>query len=145
MSDHDTPLLDATALDSLALAHTRTVDALAGFEKMVEKAEPEFLTTATRFRDLHRAHSTQLSAVLRQHGRTPDDDGSFMSTVNRMVVATRAAFDEIDADVMRQVRSGEENVIAAYRDAEFRVPYPKVKSTLASLTMELETLLAQTA
>ncbi|WP_103256517.1 ferritin-like domain-containing protein [Tabrizicola aquatica] len=141
-----TPLqtMDDAALDSLALAHTRTVDALAGFEVMVDKAEPQFRATAARFRDLHRAHAAALSTLLQQHGRTPDDDGTFMASVNRLVVTARAFFDEIDEDVMDQVRNGEDHVLAAYRDAESGVPFPVVKSSIANLRTELEALLAET-
>lgn len=141
LTDHS---MDEAAIDCLAFAHTRTVDALAGYEKMVEKAEPGFLSVATRFRDLHAAHAASLAAMLRQQGRAPDAEGSFMARVNRMVVATRAFFDEIDADVMSQVRSGEEHVLAAYRAAESGVPYPVVKSLVAGMRTELQALLAET-
>ncbi len=136
--------MDSAALDSLAHAHIRTVDALAGFEKMVDEAEPEFHATAARFRNLHKAHAAVLATLLQQHGRAPDPDGSFMAGINRLVVATRAFFDEIDADVMDQVRSGEEHVLVAYRDAESAVPFPVVKSSVAALRIELEALLAET-
>lgn len=138
------PTMDDTALDSLAHAHIRTVDALAGFEKMVQKAEPEFRATAARFRDLHRAHASVLATLLQQHGRRPDPDGSFMAVVNRLVVTTRALFDDIDGDVMAQVRDGEDHVLAAYREAESAVPFPVLKSSIAALRTELESLLAET-
>jgi hypothetical protein len=138
------PTMDDAALDSLAHAHTRTVDAQAGFEKMVQKAEPAFRATAARFRDLHRAHAAVLATLLQQHGRRPDPDGSFMAVVNRLVVATRALVDDIDGDVMAQVRDGENHVLAAYREAENAVPFPVLKSSIAALRTELESLLAET-
>jgi hypothetical protein len=52
----DTPAPEA-ALDAVEKLHGRTLDALAGFETMVEKAEPEFRPVAERFRALHEAHA----------------------------------------------------------------------------------------
>lgn len=133
--------LDDRTLDLIANAHTRTVDALAGYETMVEKAEPEFLPTATRFRDMHERHASHLSAMLANNGRTPDDDGSFMATVNRMVVSTRAFFDEIDEDVMKQIRDGEEWVTEALADAEMSARREDIASDLRAMREEIEAAL----
>jgi Domain of unknown function (DUF2383) len=103
--------------DALANLHTRTVDALAGYETMVDKAEPSFRPVATRFRDIHARHAATLAPMLVRAGRVPDTDGSFMASVNRAVVGIRAFFDAIDADVTSQIRSGEQHVLAAFDDA----------------------------
>ncbi len=109
--------LPGDGADSLAWLHTRTVDALAGYEMMADKAEPEFRAVAEEFRDLHRGHAAALAEMLVQAGRTPDTDGSFMATVNRAVVGLRALFDRIDADVLARIRSGEQHVLRAFDDA----------------------------
>lgn len=139
LTDHS---LEDAALDCLAFAHARTVDALAGCEKMVQAAAPGFRPIATRFRDLHAAHAASLATMLRQQGRAPDAEGSFMVGVHRMVVAP--LFVEIDADVTAQVRRGEEHVLATYRVAESAVPYPVAKSKLAGMRTELQALLVET-
>ena len=131
-------------LDDLATAHTRTVDALAGFETMVEKSEPEFRDVAIRFRDLHKRHAAQLGAMLEAQGRRPDTDGSFMATVNTLVVSTRAFFDEIDEDVMEQVRDGERHVLNALSDAHAAVSDPSHRNAINQMRRELVTLLDQT-
>lgn len=100
--------------DAVADLHTRTVDALAGFETMVEKAEPAFRDIVERFRDLHARHAGALKAILADLGIEVDDDGSFMGTVNEAVVSLRAFFDEIDEDSMDNIRSGEEHVLRAF-------------------------------
>lgn len=131
--------------DALAELHKRTVDALAGYETMVDKAEPEFRDVARRFRDLHSAHAHRMAAMLVAHGRSPDTDGSFMATVNRTVVAARAWFDEIDADVMAQVRSGEAHVIEAFDEASTRLEGTEQAAAIREMRGELDTLLRETA
>jgi hypothetical protein len=133
--------LDDRTLDLIATAHTRTVDALAGYKTMVEKAEPEFLPTATHFRDMHDRHAARLSAMLAQHGREPDDDGSFMSYVNKMVVSARAFFDEIDEDVMKQIRDGEEWVTKSLADAEAAARPEGIAAELRTMREEIEAAL----
>jgi Domain of unknown function (DUF2383) len=111
-----TPLPDGFA-DALANLHTRTVDALAGYETMAAKAEPAFRPVAEGFRDIHARHAAALAGMLAQNGREADADGSFMSAVNRAVVTMRAFVDAIDADVLSAIRSGERHVLDAFDDA----------------------------
>jgi uncharacterized protein (TIGR02284 family) len=132
------------AAEALATLHTRTVDALAGYETMVGKAEPEFRPVAESFRDLHARHAGRLEALVRAHGGTPDADGSFMSTVNRAVVSIRAFFDEIDDDAMDQVRSGERHVLDAFDEAIAADPHASHAAELEGMRRELAGLLQST-
>jgi hypothetical protein len=136
---------DAEVADALAELHTRTVDARAGFETMVSRAEPAFHPIAQRFCDLHGGHASRLAQMLVDFGRTPDADGSFMTTVNRTVVATRALVDEIDADGMDQVRSGEEHVTRAFDAGARRLAGTEHEVALREMRGELEALLRETA
>ena len=129
------------SLDALTQLHTLSVDTGRGFDKMVKKAEPDFLPTADRFRALHSRHTARLDAMVREMGGLPDTDGSFMGTVNVAVVSLRAVFDAIDADVMDQVRSGEANVIAAF-DRAIAASLPKGhRDALVDMKTELTRLL----
>lgn len=130
--------------NALALLHKRTVDALAGYETMVDKAEPDFRDVARRFRDLHSAHARRMAAMLVAHGRSPDADGSFMAMVNRTVVAARALLDEVDTDVMAQVRSGEAHVIEAFEEASTRLEGTEQAAAVREMRGELDTLLRET-
>ncbi|WP_254701838.1 DUF2383 domain-containing protein [Roseovarius sp. THAF27] len=47
----------------------------------------------------------------------PDEDGSFFSTVQRLVIKTRAVFDDIDEDVLNSVIKGEERIMQLYHEA----------------------------
>lgn len=127
--------------DLVAAARTRTLDALAGFDKMAEHAEPEFAPTVAAFRDLHRRHADALTRILADAGHPPADDGSIMGTVNRLVVATRALFDEIDRDVLSPIRSGEEHVVTAYDEALGSDLPEEVREELVEMRAELAEML----
>ncbi|SHH14201.1 DUF2383 domain-containing protein [Marivita hallyeonensis] len=129
-----------TPNDHLQELYTRIVDAKAGFDVMVDKAEPDFRDVALSFRDMHQRHADTIKDML--HGNV-EEDGSFMGTINKAVVSMRAFFDEIDEDVMDQVRRGEEHVIDAFRTAEASVSQAD-EARLIALRAELEDLLDRT-
>lgn len=132
---------DAKALIAL---YDRTVDSMKGYTKMVEKAEPSFRDTAEQFRALHARHAHGLAWILADLGIEAVGDGSIMGAVNQTVVAFRAFFDDIDEDVMDQVRSGENWVLKAFDEAitEQRGALPAMK--LNEMHAELTALLAET-
>ncbi len=127
----------ARDLGALADLHTLSVDALAGYEKMVEKAAPDFRKVAERFRTVHSRHVGALAEMLAQAGGDPEHGASVMSTVNRAVVGMRAFFDEIDAGVMGQIRSGEGHVLDAF-DAAIAAAQPADQSHLIGMRAELQ-------
>ncbi|HMO07001.1 MAG TPA: PA2169 family four-helix-bundle protein [Paracoccaceae bacterium] len=136
--------ITAPDLGPLYAAHGRTLDALAGFETMVEKAEPHFRPVAERFAGLHRRHGGELGLMLAELGGTPDGDGTLMGTVNKAVVSLRAFFGEIDEDAMDSIRSGEQHVCTAYQEAlASDLPAP-IQMRIAALLAELNDLLAET-
>ncbi|MES2666667.1 MAG: DUF2383 domain-containing protein [Pseudomonadota bacterium] len=132
------------AHEAAADLHTRTVDALKGYARMLEKAEPTFRPVVQRFHDLHSRHATALAAIVAALGGTVDADGSFMGTINQTVVSLRAFFDEIDEDVMDSVRSGEDHVLKAFDGAlEFGLP-PDHEAAIVAMRDELVALLDET-
>jgi hypothetical protein len=129
---------------ALATLHTRTVDALKGFVKMVEKAEPEFRPVVQRFHDLHVRHADDIGQFLLARGKQVDADGSFMGTINETVVGLRAFFDEIDEEVMNSVRSGEGHVLKAF-DAVLKAPLEAhEQAEITKMRAELAGLLHET-
>jgi uncharacterized protein (TIGR02284 family) len=129
---------------ALAVALTRTLDARAGFQKMAEHAEPDFAPIVEAYLDLHTRHGETLTRLLAEAGHNPDDEGSLMGTVNRLVVATRAIFDDIDADILAEIHSGEAHVVAAFQDALSGQLPDAVRTEVAELLAELNALLADT-
>lgn len=132
------------SLEALSHLHTLSVDTLRGFDKMVEKAEAEFLPIAERFTALHGRHVARLDTMVREMGGVPDAGGSFMGTVNAAVVTLRSVFDAIDVEVMDRVRSGEDSVIAAF-DRAIGASLPQGHSeALVQMKSELTGLLNET-
>ena len=147
MTDNQFQPVDHAAresLDTLIGLHTLSVDTLRGFQKMSEKAEPEFRPVVERFCALHTRHAARLDAMVREMGGIPDADGSFMGTVNRAVVGLRAVFDTIDAGVMDNIRSGEDRVLDAF-DSAVQISLPQGhRQALTDMREELSTVLADT-
>lgn len=147
----DTPPLagpsqgDPTAATRALIAlHERTVDTVEGYRTMVEKAEPTFVAAAERFLTLHERHAAALSRLLAAEGRMGDADGTMMGTVNRAVVTMRSFFDDIDEDVMDQVRSGEDWVLKAFDAAITEQHAPPIADELSAMRGELTALLEET-
>jgi len=130
--------------DALVTLHDRTVDALKGYVKMVEKAEPEFLAVAQRFHDLHARHAAALAGKLSAMGVAVDPDGTLMGTINETVVGLRAFFDEIDEDVMDSIRNGENHVLVAFDDVLRTELSPEIAADVAAMRDELVGLLENT-
>jgi Domain of unknown function (DUF2383) len=135
---------DAAHPEALIALYDRTVDSLRGFVKMVEKAEPSFRDTAERFRSLHARHAGDLARMLADRGAEAKADGSIMGLVNEAVVSFRAFFDDIDEDVMDQVRSGEGWVLTAFDEALAEMDREDDSAKLREMRAELATLLDDT-
>ncbi len=132
------------SLDALIDLHTISVDTRRGYDKMADRAEASFRPTVERFVALHTRHAARLDRMVREMGAVPDAGGSFMGTVNRTVVAVRAFFDDIDADTMTQIRSGEDHVLAAF-DRAIAASLPQGhRAALDDMRAELSSLLAAT-
>lgn len=130
--------------DALVTLHHRTVDALRGYEKMVDKAEPEFLPVAKSFRDLHARHASGLAGILSGMGIAVDQAGTLMGTINETVVSLRALFDEIDEDVMDSIRNGEDHVLRAFDEVLKADHAPEVTGKVSAMRDDLVRLLDDT-
>ncbi|MEO1406541.1 MAG: DUF2383 domain-containing protein [Pseudomonadota bacterium] len=135
---------DDNAMEAISTAHARSLDAVQGFRTMVEKAEVEFKPVAERFLSLHERHAAALANLLTSAGHSPDASGSFMGKVNELVVSARALFDEIDEDVMDQIRGGEEHILGALSEAAAATS-GETSAAISGMREELQTLLAETS
>lgn len=123
---------------------TQTVDARAGYDSMLDKAEREFRPVVQKFRATHAQHAERLAAIVTALGGTPDTDGGMMSTVNKAVVSLRALFDEIDEDVMDGVRDGERRVLNHFDEAIDAVGQSYHRDELVGMRQEISALLDET-
>lgn len=141
LSGHAATGLPLAGRDALLALHTRTLDSLAGFETMVQKAEPAFLMVAESFRALHARHAASLAGYLAANGHAAEATGSLMGTINQTVVSVRSWFDEIDADLMSSIRNGEAHVLRAF-DAVLAQSLPAtVVADVSGMRDELVSLL----
>lgn len=125
-------------LDKLAEVHTRVLDTLAGFDKLHEKAEPEFRQVALAFQQMHAEHERDLSAALVAAGRSPEQDGSFFGGINRAVIEVRSWFEDVTAKVMDQIKEGEKHVLDAYADAQAASQSVEVNAMLARHVQDID-------
>lgn len=134
---------DDDRLDLIAKVHTRVLDTISGFDKLVEKAEPEFKPTAQSFLVAHSRHETVLAAYLAQCGREPDEDGSFIGTLNRAVIEARSWFEDVDKDILDRVADGERQLLETYAEARDAGQTVEANAILTQQMAEIEDLLRQ--
>ncbi len=131
---------------ALAELHTRQLDTIAGYDKVLEKAEPAFRPVAAEFRALHIRQAAAVAEMLEGDGHDPSQDGSFFAHVNRAVVEIRSWFDEISDTIMDALVNGEKHVLEAYDQAIDAVTVcAERKRVLAEHRAELALLLARHA
>ncbi len=125
---------------ALAELHTRLLDTIEGYDKILDLAEPEFARIADDFRVLHIRQADSVAAMLSQDGHDPAQDGSIFGRVNRAAVVLRAWFDDISTNVMDSLVEGEKHVleaidtaIRAARDTERRRILTRQRAELVAL------------
>ena len=106
----------ARVLDAVADAHTALIDAVHGYDVMLEKAEAEISAILVKTREANQRQAEELHQFLVAQGRSPSDEGSFMSMVHEGVVRTRALIGDIDGDVLSAVADGERRLVSSYDD-----------------------------
>ena len=125
--------------------YTRIVDTLAGYDKLMDKAEAEFLGVAGAFRNLHRIHRDRVAEMLHQLGHEPREGASLVGTVNRAAVEIRSWFDDLSHNVMDALVDGERQVLEAFQTAITASPSPERRGVLQQMHGELSALLRQHA
>ena len=114
--------MDHTIHDHLKTLHTAAIDARNGYQEALDDAEGQDKERRMTplFRDmvaLHQRHADQLGQELTKAGVTPDQDGSFMSTVHKTIMDVRSLFGGLDDSVVPGLIDGEKRNVAAYDDA----------------------------
>ena len=105
-------------LDALKTLHTSLIDSRNGYEEALEDAEGKDLTPLFReMIDMRNTHAGELEPYLTALGETPDDDGSFMSTVHRTVISIRSILTDLDDSILPGLIDGEERIVKGYDEA----------------------------
>jgi hypothetical protein len=129
----------------LADLHTRLIDTIDGYAKVIEKAEPEIVAIAEEFRDLHQGQAEKIGALLTAMGHDTSDSGSILGMVNRAAVEVRSWFGDIGHNVMDAIAEGETRVIEAFEDAIVASPSIERIAILEQMRGEIITLLQRHA
>ena len=124
--------------EDLAKLQVRLVETLAGFREISKSAEPEISGLIADCIVMHKLHEEALSDRLRALGDAPDEDGSFFSTVQRAVIKTRAAFDDLDDDILDAVARGEGWIVKLYEDAIASATVQTDRALLAGQKAQVE-------
>jgi uncharacterized protein (TIGR02284 family) len=107
-----------TPTDHLIKLHTALIDTQQGYEQSSREVTDS--KVASLFRSmiaLREKDHTELHQALVAAGAKPDDSGSFMSTVQRVVVDIRAKITGLDESTLSSYIRGEEQIIGYYDDA----------------------------
>ncbi len=103
---------------SLIALHTALIDACKGYDEAIEDAqEPGLRAIFEHVKALHETAHAELHRALRARDLSPDDSGSFMSTVHKTVISVRSAVAGLDAGSLSSFASGEERIIQDYDKA----------------------------
>ncbi|MGJ5181455.1 ferritin-like domain-containing protein [Bradyrhizobium oligotrophicum] len=104
--------------DSLKTLHTALVDARNGYQEAAKDADtPALKSLFAEMISLKERDHAELHDALTRLGETPDDSGSFMSTVHETVISVRAAVTGLGTNALSSFVSGEEQIVADYDDA----------------------------
>lgn len=104
-----------SANSALKNLHTALLDTKQGYETAAKDVDDPTLKRA--FDDMIRLRTEdhdELHAALAKLGDEPDDGGSFMGTVHKTVVGTRAAITGIDRAALAAFADGEDRVLNDY-------------------------------
>src|ERR1700748_275674 len=105
------------AVDKLKALHTALVDTRAAYDLAAEKAEsPAVSSVCKQMVTLRQADHAELHQALLAAGETPDENGSFMTTVHETAVSVRAAISGSKKTLPAFI-SGEEEIVKLYDEA----------------------------
>ncbi len=122
--------------EALAELHTRLEDTIAGFDKVVEKAEEDFRAIAIEFKALHARHARAVAEMLVKDGHDPAQDGSIFGAVNRGLVEIRSWFDDIGINMMDALVQGEKHVLEGFEQAIAESDLPERRAALNRMREE---------
>lgn len=104
--------------DALSALHTTLVDSRSGYEEALKDAGKTGLVTLfEEMVALRQQSSVELEPLLLKAGATPDQDGSYMSTVHRTIISFQSMLTDLDETVLPGFIDGEKRILGYYDDA----------------------------
>jgi uncharacterized protein (TIGR02284 family) len=109
--------------DALSALHTALVDSRSGYEEALKDAGKTGLVTLfEEMVALRQQTSVELEPLLVRAGATPDQDGSYMSTVHRTIISFQSMLTDLDETVLPGFIDGEKRILGYYDDAISKAP-----------------------
>ena len=103
---------------SVGELHTALVDTCNGYQEAIKDTDkPELRALFRRAKVIHEKAHAEIHAFLSTTSGSPDDEGSYMSTVHKTVISLRAATVGLDDGSLSAFASGEETLAEAYDKA----------------------------
>jgi uncharacterized protein (TIGR02284 family) len=136
--------MNPSGIDQLKSLHTAAVDARKGYEEALEDSGKAGLTDL--FRDminLHDRHADDLAGRLIASGEVADENGSFMATVHRTIMAVRALFGGLDESVLPGLIDGEQRNADHYREALADIDERIARDLVARHQADIEAAIAR--
>lgn len=108
----------AEHLDNLKNLHTILIDSKHGYEEALSDAEGRGMSQL--FRDmiaLRIKDAGEIASELATLGEKTDENGSFMTTVNRAIISLRSLFGGLDESILPGLIDGEQRIVKYYDSA----------------------------
>ncbi|NPU13120.1 PA2169 family four-helix-bundle protein [Bradyrhizobium sp. 83002] len=132
------------AADRLKTLHTSLIDARNGYQEAAADAEtPALKALFAEMIALKERDHAELHDALRRMGETPDEAGSFMSTVHQTVIRVRSVLTGLGTNALSSFVNGEEQILGQYDDA--LKDCADDAATTATLTRQRQSLQAKIA
>jgi uncharacterized protein (TIGR02284 family) len=107
-----------TEVEAVKALATTLIDSGRGYEQAIkDDSDSELLPLFREMIALRQRDLEELRGVLTSLGEKPDEDGSFMSTVQRTVIGIRSALTGLGEGALPSFIRGEESVLSRYDDA----------------------------
>lgn len=111
--------------DALSSLHTTLVDSRNGYEEALKDAgKSGLITLFEEMVALRQQASIELEPLLLKSGATPDESGSFMSTVHRTIISFQSMLTDLDETVLPGFIDGEKRILGYYDEAIAAAPEP---------------------
>ena len=121
----------ADYLEPLKSLHTTLIDSRNGYDEALSDAEGKGLSPLFReLIELHESHHAEIDTLLRAAGETPDENGSFLTTVHRIVFKIRSVTTGLDESVLSGLIDGEQRIASEYEDVLKSAPPAHVAAAL---------------
>ncbi|MBR2534489.1 MAG: DUF2383 domain-containing protein [Hyphomicrobium sp.] len=105
-------------IDNLKNLHTILIDSKHGYEEALTDAEGRGMTQLFQeMITLRIKDAGEIATILTTIGEKADENGSFMTTINRAIISLRSLFGGLDESILPGLIDGEKRIVGYYDSA----------------------------